>query len=75
MGSDSISHVTNRPTEAQRLSDLPRLRRVRDRIGREFTQPLDVEVLARGTIAEMMAKPALSRPAFARAPGQQMEIR
>jgi methylphosphotriester-DNA--protein-cysteine methyltransferase len=32
---------------AQRLSDLARLRRVRDRIDREYTQPLDVEALAR----------------------------
>ncbi|MGK5672892.1 helix-turn-helix transcriptional regulator [Micromonospora sp. URMC 106] len=33
---------------AQRLRDLVRLRRVRDRIDREFAQPLDVEALARG---------------------------
>lgn len=33
--------------EAQRLSDLARLRRVRDRIDREYRQPLDVEALAR----------------------------
>ncbi len=32
----------------QRLSDLARLRRVRDRIDREYAQPLDVEALARG---------------------------
>jgi AraC-like DNA-binding protein len=31
----------------QRLSDLARLRRVRDRIDREYAQPLDVEALAR----------------------------
>ena len=30
------------------LSDLVRLRRVRDRIDREYAQPLDVEALARG---------------------------
>jgi AraC-like DNA-binding protein len=34
--------------EAQHLSDLARLRRVRDRIDREYAQPLDVEALARG---------------------------
>jgi AraC-like DNA-binding protein len=34
--------------EAQRLKDLAVLRRVRDRIDREFVQPLDVEALARG---------------------------
>ncbi|MGW0937045.1 helix-turn-helix transcriptional regulator [Streptomyces sp. NPDC002666] len=33
---------------AQRLSDLARLRRIRDRIDREYAQPLNVEVLARG---------------------------
>jgi AraC-like DNA-binding protein len=32
----------------QRLDDLVRLRRVRDRIDREYAQPLDVEALARG---------------------------
>ncbi|WP_245900963.1 helix-turn-helix transcriptional regulator [Prauserella shujinwangii] len=31
----------------QRLHDLARLRRVRDRIDREYAQPLDVEALAR----------------------------
>ncbi|MCP2166709.1 helix-turn-helix transcriptional regulator [Goodfellowiella coeruleoviolacea] len=34
-------------TEAQRLKDLARLRRVRDRIDRDYAQPLDVEALAR----------------------------
>jgi AraC-like DNA-binding protein len=33
---------------AQHLQDLARLRRVRDRIDREYAQPLDVEALARG---------------------------
>ncbi|MDQ4134101.1 MAG: helix-turn-helix transcriptional regulator [Actinomycetota bacterium] len=33
---------------AEHLSDLARLRRVRDRIDREYAQPLDVEALARG---------------------------
>jgi AraC-like DNA-binding protein len=40
--------VTSRPAAAQHLSDLERLRRVRDRIDREYAQPLDVEALARG---------------------------
>jgi transcriptional regulator GlxA family with amidase domain len=35
-------------TAARRLNDLARLRRVRDRIDREYAQPLDVEALARG---------------------------
>jgi AraC-like DNA-binding protein len=39
--------MTSRPAAAQHLSDLARLRRVRDRIDREYAQPLDVEALAR----------------------------
>src|SRR5213593_1378255 len=42
-----ISQVTSRPAAAQHLSDLARLRRVRDRIDREYAKPLDVEALAR----------------------------
>jgi transcriptional regulator GlxA family with amidase domain len=40
--------VTSTPAEEQRLRDLARLRRVRDRMDREYAQPLDVEALARG---------------------------
>jgi len=40
--------VTSRPAAAPHLADLARLRRVRDRIDREYAQPLDVEALARG---------------------------
>ena len=40
--------MTSRPAAEQRLDDLARLRRVRDRIDREYAQPLDVEALARG---------------------------
>jgi transcriptional regulator GlxA family with amidase domain len=43
-----IAPVTLRTTEAQSLQELARLRRVRDRIDREYAQPLDVEALARG---------------------------
>ncbi|MBI2755256.1 MAG: helix-turn-helix transcriptional regulator [Chloroflexi bacterium] len=43
-----ISQVTSRPDAAQHLRDLALLRRVRDRIDREYAQPLDVEALARG---------------------------
>jgi AraC-like DNA-binding protein len=39
--------VTSRATDEQRLRDLVRLRRVKDRIDREYAQPLDVEKLAR----------------------------
>jgi AraC-like DNA-binding protein len=43
----TISQVTGRPAEGQHLEDLARLRRVRDRIDREYARPLDVEALAR----------------------------
>jgi AraC-like DNA-binding protein len=39
--------VTSSPAAAQHLRDLASLRRVRDRIDREYAQPLDVEALAR----------------------------
>jgi transcriptional regulator GlxA family with amidase domain len=40
--------VASSPAEEQRLRDLKLLRKVRDRIDREYAQPLDVEALARG---------------------------
>ena len=40
--------MSRTPAEEQRLRDLARLRRVRDRMDREYAQPLDVEELARG---------------------------
>ncbi len=44
----TIVRMTSRPADTQRLRDLAVLRRVRDRIDREYAQPLDVEALARG---------------------------
>ncbi|WCB93429.1 hypothetical protein DSM104299_02142 [Baekduia alba] len=43
-----MTSVTSTPAAAQHLRDLALLRRVRDRIDREYAQPLDVEALARG---------------------------
>jgi AraC-like DNA-binding protein len=40
--------MTSSSATTQKLRDLARLRRVRDRIDREYAQPLDVEALARG---------------------------
>lgn len=40
--------MTIQPGSEVHLRDLARLRRVRDRIDREYAQPLDVEALARG---------------------------
>src|SRR5437868_15492967 len=39
--------MISRAAEVQHLRDLALLRRVRDRIDREYAQPLDVEALAR----------------------------
>jgi AraC-like DNA-binding protein len=39
--------MTPRPAAGQHLSDLAWLRRARDRIDREYAQPLDVEAIAR----------------------------
>src|SRR5579884_4467670 len=46
-----MGHDRPAPADAvppQRLRHLAQLRRVRDRIDRDYTQPLDVEALARG---------------------------
>src|ERR1700759_4285713 len=43
----TISEVTTGPSAQQHLRDLALLRRVRDRIDREYAQPLNVEALAR----------------------------
>ncbi len=42
-----MSQVSKTSPAAERLRDLARLRSVRDRIDREYAQPLDVEALAR----------------------------
>jgi AraC-like DNA-binding protein len=62
----TISQVTSTSVSAQHLRDLARLRRVRDRIDREYAQPLDVEALARGA---HLSAGHLSR-AFRRAYGE-----
>ncbi|HET6740682.1 MAG TPA: AraC family transcriptional regulator, partial [Kribbella sp.] len=53
-------------TDEQRLRDLALLRRVKDRIDREYAQPLDVQALARGV---HMSSGHLSRE-FKRAYGE-----
>jgi transcriptional regulator GlxA family with amidase domain len=58
--------TTARADAAQHLRDLALLRRVRDRMDREYAQPLDVEALARGV---HMSAGHLSR-AFRRAYGE-----
>ena len=58
--------MTSRDAAGQRLRDLAQLRRVRDRIDRQYAQPLDVEALARGA---SMSAGHLSRE-FRRAYGE-----
>ena len=55
--------MTGTPAEEQRLRDLKLLRRVRDRMDRDYAQPLDVEALARGV---NMSAGHLSPPVQAR---------
>ena len=62
----SASKSTARNVGAQHLRDLARLRRVRDRIDREYAQPLDLQALARGA---HMSAGQLSRQ-FRRAYGE-----
>ena len=62
----TIERVTTPPDETQRLRDLALLRRVRDRIDRDYAQPLDVEALARSV---HMSSGHLSRE-FRRAYGE-----
>lgn len=54
--------------EAQRLRDLARLRRVRDRIDREYADPLDVQALARGVNLSAGHLPTRDREAPLRQP-------
>ncbi|HEX4732639.1 MAG TPA: helix-turn-helix transcriptional regulator [Solirubrobacterales bacterium] len=46
--SGSYRPQSSEGVDSRRLDDLVRLRRVRDRIDREYAQPLNVEALARG---------------------------
>jgi AraC-like DNA-binding protein len=58
--------VSSGTADEQRLADLARLRRVKDRIDRDYAQPLDVDALARGA---HMSSGHLSRE-FKRAYGE-----
>ncbi|GBF06803.1 putative AraC family transcriptional regulator [Deinococcus aerius] len=66
LGRGTIRGMTGQPAATPHLRDLARLRRVRDRIDREYAQPLDVEALARGV---NMSAGHLSR-SFRRAYGE-----
>ena len=67
--------MTGSASEAERLRDLARLRQVRDRMDREYAEPLDVEALARG---EHMSAGHLSREfkkAYGESPYQYLMTR
>ncbi|NKJ20186.1 helix-turn-helix transcriptional regulator [Dyella sp. SG609] len=46
MARDTIRAMSDKPASSTHLRDLARLRRVRDRIDREYARPLNVEALA-----------------------------
>ena len=60
---------------AQRLRDLARLRRVRDRIDREYAQPLDVGALARDAGMPAAHLRRAFRLAYGRAPEDYLTAR
>ncbi|MFE5541348.1 hypothetical protein ACFQ78_37250 [Streptomyces sp. NPDC056519] len=62
-------------TQAQRLKDLARLRRVRDRIDREYARPLDVEALARGAGMEAEELSSRFRLAYGHSPHDHLMAR
>ena len=64
----TIIAVTSTPAAAQHLSDLALLRRVRDRIDREYARPLDVEALARGVYMSAGHLSRLFRRAYGESP-------
>lgn len=63
---NSRAQVSHTDTATARLADLARLRRVRDRIDREYAQPLNVEALAR----EALMSPGHFGRAFKQAYGE-----
>ena len=60
---------------AQRLKDLALLRRVRDRIDREYARPLDVEALARGANMAAGQLSAQFRQAYGASPHAYLTAR
>src|SRR2546428_12671912 len=64
----SAAGVKPHAASTQHLRDLARLRRVRDRIDREYEQPLDVEALARGVHMSAGHLSREFRPAYGESP-------
>ena len=62
-------------TAAQQLRDLAAMRRVRDRIDREYAQPLDLEALARGAHMSAGDLSRQFRAAYGKSPDAYLMIR
>ena len=60
---------------SRRLEDLARLRRVRDRIDREYAKPLNVEALARGQFMSAGHLSRLFRGAYGESPYSHLMTR
>ncbi|WP_350349927.1 AraC family transcriptional regulator [Agromyces sp. G08B096] len=60
--------MSSPPAPSPNLDDLARLRRVRDRIDREYAQPLDVDALARGVNMSSGHLSRLFRTAYGESP-------
>jgi len=71
--------VIERPRAVERpsgtLQDLERLRRVRDRIDREYARPLDIEALARGVHMSAGHLSREFRAAFGESPYSYLKTR
>lgn len=61
--------------EAHRLSEFARLRRVRDRIDREYARPLDLDALARAADLSAADLDRLFRRAYGRSPHAYLQAR
>ena len=64
----TITDVTSTPTDPDHLHDLTLLRRARDRMDREYTQPLDVPALAAGVHMSAGHLSRLFRAAYGESP-------
>ena len=67
--------MTGTASADQRLRDLARLRRVRDRMDREYAEPLDVEALARGAHMSAGHLSRAFKAAFGESPYQYLMTR
>jgi AraC-like DNA-binding protein len=67
--------MTSPPSRSTHVENLVILRRVRDRIDREFAQPLDIEELARGAFMSAGHLSREFRLAYSESPGHYLQTR